>query len=282
MGADGDAVYRLTGGNAFFVTEVLATGGNELPADRPRRGPRASRRRWTSGRGACSRSPRSCPPAPSSGCSTPSLRRSSALSMTSSPRASLRADGDDARVPARARTARGRGRGAAGAQAKPARGDRRRPVVARSGRDDPARLAHHADEAGLGDSARGTRPSPLELPQRRRRIARLRRSTRGRSGMRGRSPHASAPSCSCPSGPRPSSQATTAPRSRRDARLSRPTAPSTTVRRGGDALAADDPYIRAGENAEAEDASRRSIELLETEPRERDLARRTRTRRTRA
>jgi DNA-binding CsgD family transcriptional regulator len=31
-GADGDAIYRLTAGNAFFVTEVLATGGGDLPA----------------------------------------------------------------------------------------------------------------------------------------------------------------------------------------------------------------------------------------------------------
>ena len=30
-GADGDALYHLTGGNAFYVTEVLATGGADLP-----------------------------------------------------------------------------------------------------------------------------------------------------------------------------------------------------------------------------------------------------------
>jgi DNA-binding CsgD family transcriptional regulator/tetratricopeptide (TPR) repeat protein len=31
-GADGDAIYRLTRGNAFYVTEVLAAGGDALPA----------------------------------------------------------------------------------------------------------------------------------------------------------------------------------------------------------------------------------------------------------
>lgn len=31
-GADADAVYRLTRGNAFYVTEVLAAGGDRLPA----------------------------------------------------------------------------------------------------------------------------------------------------------------------------------------------------------------------------------------------------------
>ena len=30
-GADGDAIHRLTGGNAFYVTEVLASEGGELP-----------------------------------------------------------------------------------------------------------------------------------------------------------------------------------------------------------------------------------------------------------
>lgn len=32
VGADGDAIHQLTGGNSFFVTEVLATGGVDLPA----------------------------------------------------------------------------------------------------------------------------------------------------------------------------------------------------------------------------------------------------------
>ena len=31
LDADGDAIHRLTQGNAFFVTEVLAAGGRELP-----------------------------------------------------------------------------------------------------------------------------------------------------------------------------------------------------------------------------------------------------------
>jgi DNA-binding CsgD family transcriptional regulator/tetratricopeptide (TPR) repeat protein len=31
-GADGDAIHRITGGNAFYVTEVLATGGDALPS----------------------------------------------------------------------------------------------------------------------------------------------------------------------------------------------------------------------------------------------------------
>ena len=32
-GADGDAIHRLTGGNAFYVTEVLAAGASTLPAN---------------------------------------------------------------------------------------------------------------------------------------------------------------------------------------------------------------------------------------------------------
>ena len=32
QGADGDAIHRLTSGNAFYVTEILAAGGSELPA----------------------------------------------------------------------------------------------------------------------------------------------------------------------------------------------------------------------------------------------------------
>ena len=31
LGADADAIHRLTLGNAFFVTEILAAGGGELP-----------------------------------------------------------------------------------------------------------------------------------------------------------------------------------------------------------------------------------------------------------
>ena len=31
VGADAEAIHRLTGGNAFYVTEVLATGGDQLP-----------------------------------------------------------------------------------------------------------------------------------------------------------------------------------------------------------------------------------------------------------
>lgn len=31
-GMDADELYRVTGGNAFFVTEVLATEGDEIPA----------------------------------------------------------------------------------------------------------------------------------------------------------------------------------------------------------------------------------------------------------
>ncbi|HET9508920.1 MAG TPA: LuxR C-terminal-related transcriptional regulator [Gaiellaceae bacterium] len=31
VGADAEAIHRLTGGNAFYVTEVLATGGHQLP-----------------------------------------------------------------------------------------------------------------------------------------------------------------------------------------------------------------------------------------------------------
>ena len=40
---DPEELYRTTAGNAFFVTEVLASGGSDTPADCTRRRPRASR-----------------------------------------------------------------------------------------------------------------------------------------------------------------------------------------------------------------------------------------------
>ena len=35
VGADAEAIHRLTGGNAFYVTEVLATGGDQEDAEGP-------------------------------------------------------------------------------------------------------------------------------------------------------------------------------------------------------------------------------------------------------
>ena len=42
-GADAGELYRLTSGNPFYVTEVLASGGAQIPVDGARRRARARR-----------------------------------------------------------------------------------------------------------------------------------------------------------------------------------------------------------------------------------------------
>ena len=87
-GADGDAVYALTGGNAFFVTEVLAVGSAPLP-ETVRDAVLARDRSLGRGeRGACSTSPRSFPARRSSRCSRRWRRTSSTSSTAALPPAS--------------------------------------------------------------------------------------------------------------------------------------------------------------------------------------------------
>ena len=138
----------MTGGNPFFVTEVLGAGGSGDPADRPRRGARARgaadgggaraarRGRGRAGRGRAVAARRGRGPDASTvdECLTSGM---------------LRADRDVARLPARARAARGRGVDRARPPARAAPRDpggagRRRRAASRT----LARLAHHAEAAG--------------------------------------------------------------------------------------------------------------------------------------
>ena len=68
-GVDAGELHRRTGGNPFFVTEVLAAGGGEIPATVRdavlARAARLSARRAQ----RCSRRSRSCRRGPSCGCS---------------------------------------------------------------------------------------------------------------------------------------------------------------------------------------------------------------------
>ena len=162
-GADGDALYELTGGNAFYVTEVLALGADALPAT-VRDAVLARAATLGRPRGGCSTSRRSSPARRSSGCSRPSRPTSSSSSTTASPRGCSRDDGDAvafrhelARLALESAVAAGRRRRLHAALLR-----RCRPA---DGGADPARLAHHAEERATTRprcSRRGRGRAPLE------------------------------------------------------------------------------------------------------------------------
>ena len=179
-GADAEAIHGLTHGNAFYVTEILAAGGDELPetvrdavlaraalleppARRLLEASRSYRRASSSG---CSRSWRPS----SSGSTRVSSRASSGPTATASRSVTSWRDS-----PSRPRSRRHRRRALH-------RSDR----VRSRGGGDVSRLAHHAEEAG--DSAAVLRTRRL------RRAGGGRASTPGGGGavracaqMRGRS-----------------------------------------------------------------------------------------------
>ena len=142
---DAEALFRRTGGNPFYVTEVLAAGGSELPPS-VRDAVRGPRRPARPGRPArCSRPCRSCPARRRSHCVT-ALGREHADRLDDLPgvRDAGRVEGRDL-VPARARSRRHRRRD--------------RAVTPRRAAPDRAR-----DAAG---PAAPTRPGWRTMPRRR-------------------------------------------------------------------------------------------------------------------
>ena len=169
-------MHALTGGNPFFVSEVLRAERRRAAGVRPRRGARP-------GRPAVAR--------PDARCSTPPPSSASGSSPTCS-HAVTGADVRGARRTRRRRPARRRRRGACGSATRsPAgRSSRRsartpaaemhRRILAeleQSGVDDDARLAHHAEGALDGDGDRPLRPA------RRRPVGRAGVPARGRDAV---------------------------------------------------------------------------------------------------
>ena len=157
-GREAADLHAVSGGNPFFVTEVLAApAGAQRAGQRARRG-RAARSPRSAPRRARSPSwPRSCrapaelrlvddAPAPAGGDRRVHRRRPAAAARRG------------ARVPPRPRAPRGRGRALAAAPARA----RPRACCARSRRRasaDPARLVHHARRAGDAAAIRRLAPA---------------------------------------------------------------------------------------------------------------------------
>ena len=186
------ALHARTGGNPFFVTEVLARAAASTPATRPRRraGPRraAAPRR----RGGCSRRWPSSGRASRSGCWS-AIAADDARGARGVPglRDAARGAATRSRSATRSRARRSRTTLPPAPARRPAPGGAGR---AARGRGDPARLAHHAEAAGDGAAV-------LELRARRRRSAR-----RGWRPPRGGRP-VRAPPCGTPAASPPAERA---------------------------------------------------------------------------
>ena len=150
-GLDAGELHRRTGGNPFFVTEVLAAGGDVAAAD-------AARRRARPGRALCRAGP-ACPR--SRGRARPRLRPALLAEVGVDDAALeeclasgvLTRDGGAGRLPARAVARRDPGRDAAGPRRRTARaGALGRAAAVSHGPDEFATLAHHAEAAGDGEA----------------------------------------------------------------------------------------------------------------------------------
>ena len=174
---DADELHRRTGGNPFFVTEVVAAGGGRDPGDRPRRGARPRGAARPGARDAARRRR-----------DRPAARRARGCSRRSRPRSRRRSTsaclGHAARrgrrrpLPPRDRAARDRGRRSrrtGGSRCTGARWRRSRRLLRTS-----RALAHHAEAAGDADAVLRYAPAAAE------RAARAARPPRGRGAPRAR------------------------------------------------------------------------------------------------
>ena len=273
MGADGDAVYRLTGGNAFFVTEVLATGGIELPATV--RDAVLARVATLDERSRRLLEVAALVPARAELWLLDAVAPEELPALDDVVAAGVvRADSDTLAFRHEL------GRLAVAAEVPPGRRRNLHAAIVDAlsspphGRVDPARLAHHADEAGLGDEVLRYAPvaarAASATSSHREAAAQYARALRYAGALSARERAELLVSFGAEAeltGDYRSSivarrEAVEAYRSLDDRAAEGATLSRLTI-----------PHIRAGENAEAEDASRRSIELLETEPLSVDLAR---------
>ncbi len=267
-GLDAEALHRLTLGNAFYVTEILAAGGDELPAtvrdavlaraallDERRAQAARLRSRW-------------CRRERSSGCSSRSPRWGSAGSTTASPRASFapRATGSPSGTSSRA---------------SPSRRDRAAPAPCPA-RVDPRRARARRRPLAPRPPRRGGRRRRGGAPLRAGGGPRRRRGELASRG--GGAVPASTPPCGRPA---PRERAELLDGYAEEALLTGLYEESVEARGAalalyrelGDRLKTGETLsrltnanTRLGRNREAEDASREAIEILETLPHGRELA----------
>ena len=179
-GADAEAIHRLTHGNAFYVTEVLAAGGDELPGDG--RDAVLARTALLDAGGAAAARRRSVVPGArralaARGGRAGRARRSSTRASTSGVLRARRRR----RLPARARPARGRERDVrrtGGGRCTP-RSSRALVPTRRLLPGSPTTPRRPATSAAVLELRAARRRGER---QRRARTARRRRSTRARSG----------------------------------------------------------------------------------------------------
>ena len=152
-GVDAGELHRRTGGNPFFVTEVLRRAAAAMPGDRARRGAGARRAARRPRPARCSTRSRSCPPraelwlleALADG-GLDGLDACLASGMLRAERDARRASGT------RSRASRSRTRSPPDRRVALHRAALGALAAAIGRRPDPARLAHHAEAAGDADA----------------------------------------------------------------------------------------------------------------------------------